>query len=190
MMNVKIMLMRAAGQHMPGFIKKNKLEQLFRLTADAFQAETPESVSRSFSEYLRSYAVFSGEQAEQCLHGQGRCTPEETKSRLRENSYQLGRHLRRRFHIINREEAMEALSMIYRMMGIDFQADADQDEFVISRCYFSSFYTPSVCRLMSSMDKGLAEGLTGGRLRFTQRITNGSSCCRGCISKAEEKTNK
>ena len=58
-----------------------------------------------------------------------------------------------------------------------------RNEFAIRRCFFSGFYSPEVCRLISSLDEGLAAGLTGGKLCFVQRITDGGSCCKGHIDR-------
>ncbi len=184
-MEGKIMLMRAAERHMPDYIKKKKLKELFRLTADAFQAEIPELRRLSFSECLREYAIFTRRQAECCIGGKGRCTPEEAKSRLAVNSFLMGKHLKKYLHIMNRKESIEALGMIYRLIGIDFQCGSPSvtpEEFVIRRCFFSSYYSPEVCRLVSALDEGLAEGLTGDKLCFVQRITEGAGCCIGCLT--------
>lgn len=192
---------------------------MFRLTADAFQAEMPELQGLSFSGRLSAYAEFTREQAERCLQNEsaehslqrgsgGRCrqcggTPEEVKSRLYENSYAFGRKLRKDLHIKTWKESVEALKTIYAMIGIDFRyngqggskagqgesapgPDEDTigpDGFEIRRCFFSSCYTEEVCRLISSLDEGLAAGLSGGgKLSFTQRITDGGSCCKGYLT--------
>jgi hypothetical protein len=100
------------------------------------------------------------------------------------------------------EETMAAGRLLYRMLGIDFQGDArgevprrgrsprrwpsgystreegERGEVTIARCYFSSYYSPQVCRLMSAMDQGLFAGLSGGgRLIFMTRITEGYDHC-------------
>ena len=51
-------------------------------------------------------------------------------------------------------------------------------EIKVSSCYFSRFYTPEQCALMSYMDSGIIAGiLGGGKIEFTERITEG---CGGC----------
>ena len=50
-------------------------------------------------------------------------------------------------------------------------------------CYFNRFYSPKHCAVMSCVDSGIIAGLNkGGRLRFTQRLTEGYDCCKACFS--------
>ena len=57
-------------------------------------------------------------------------------------------------------------------------------EIVVTDCYFSRFYTPEQCAVMSSVDSGIIAGLCGGgTLTFTERITEGCRRCRACFSK-------
>jgi hypothetical protein len=63
------------------------------------------------------------------------------------------------------------------MIGIDLRAHPS-GHVVVSRCAFASSYSPQVCRLMSSLDAGLVAGLTrGGRLTFSERLTEGRPRC-------------
>ncbi|MCM1566159.1 MAG: L-2-amino-thiazoline-4-carboxylic acid hydrolase [Dehalobacter sp.] len=176
-----MMLQKIMRLRMPEFIKKKKLNELFRLTADAFRCELPELKGLSFAECLSEYAIFTKEQAESYLQS-GR-PPEELKQRLYQNSYIFGQGLRRSLHIITWEEAVTVLTVIYKLMGIDFQYDR-QGEFIIKQCFFSKYYSGEVCKLISSLDEGLAAGVSGGgRLCFKQRITEGGSCCKGYFSR-------
>ncbi len=173
------MLIKIMQIYMPEFIKKKKLKELFCLTADAFQTKMPVLNGLTFHECLSLYAFFSREQAERCL--QGGCTIEEVKSRLYQNSFVFGKNLRKSLHIINWEESVTALKTIYKLIGVDFQYDG-QYEFIIKQCYYSNYYNAEVCTLISSMDEGLAAGLSGGgTLHFTKRITDGSSYCKGYL---------
>lgn len=57
-------------------------------------------------------------------------------------------------------------------------------EIVVTDCYFSRYYTPEQCAVMSSVDSGIIAGLCGGgTLTFTERITEGCRRCRACFSK-------
>ena len=174
-MLLKIMLL-----YIPGFIKKKKLNELFCLTADAFQSELPELRGLSVAECLLKYALFTKEQAESYLRSG--CPLEEVKHRLYQNSCIFGQSLRKSLHIITWEEAATALKVIYKLIGIDFQSDR-QGEIIIKQCFFSKYYSGEVCKLISSLDEGLAAGLSGGgRLCLNQRITEGGSCCKGYFS--------
>ncbi len=80
------------------------------------------------------------------------------------------------------KDAMQMAHLIYGIVGIDFRGNP-QGEVVISRCYFSSFYSPKVCGIISSLDAGLLSGISGGgRLSFQQRLTEGTECCRARLS--------
>ena len=82
---------------------------------------------------------------------------------------------------------MDIGRVLYRILDIDLQGDA-RGEVVISRCYFSRFYSGEVCRLMSAMDRGLFAGLSnGGELTFSSRITEGQPCCRAHFAWAAPK---
>jgi hypothetical protein len=175
------MLLEIMQIYIPEFIKKKKLNELFCLTADAFQSELPELRKLSFAEYLSKYALFTREQAERYL--QSGCPLEEVKDRLYQNSYIFGQNLRKSLHIITWEEAVTVLKVIYKLIGIDFQYDR-QGEIIIKQCFFSKYYSGRVCKLISSLDEGMASGLSGGgRLCFNQRITEGGSCCKGYFSR-------
>jgi len=171
------MLLKIAQLYVPEFIKRKKLNELFRLTADAFQSEPPELHGLSFAECLSKYALFTKQQAESYL--QSGCPLEEVKQRMYQNSYVFGQNLRKSLRITTWEEVVAALKVIYKLIGIDFQYDR-QDEIIIKQCIFSKYYSGEVCRLISSLDEGLAAGLSGGgSLCFNQRITEGGSCCKG-----------
>lgn len=190
------MLLKILRLYMPGFIRKKKLKELFRLTADAFQTGIPELGGLSFAEYLSEYALFTGAQAERCLLSG--CSAEEVKIRLYENSFFFGKNLRKSLHIMNWKESVEALENVYRIIGIDIHFSGrggsaaakgrsfpEQEEFVIVQCFFSRYYSAETCRLISALDEGLAAGLTGGRLCFTQRITEGCCCCKGNLNRGD-----
>lgn len=173
------MLLKLLQLYIPGYIKIKKLKELFRLTADAFQSEPPELGGLSFEECLLKYALYTREQAEGCLQCGDQI--EAVKSRLYQNSYCYGQSLRKSLHIASREEAVTLLGIIYKLIGIDFQCDK-QGEIIIRQCLFSKYYNGGVCGLISSLDEGLAAGLSGDRLHFNQRITEGGSCCKGYLA--------
>lgn len=174
------MLLKIIARRLPGFIKKKKLKELFCLTADAFQSEPPELRGLSFAECLLEYAIFTKEQAEVCL--QNGLALSEVKQRLYQNADVFGQKLRKSLRIESWDESVQALQFIYGLMDIDFQC-GEHGEFLIRRCFFSQYYSGGVCQLISSLDEGLAAGLSGGgKLSFKQRITDGNSCCQGYLT--------
>lgn len=171
--------------YIPAFIKKKKLDELFRVTAHAFGCETPLRKGKTYRERLESYAVFTRSEAEKFLQEGKDLT--EVKTRLFQGSCQLGREIRRNFRLRSPDEIMEMSKILYRLLGIDFRGETGGDV-TIKSCFFSQYYSPQVCRLISSLDEGLAAGLSdGGRLSFSQRITEDEDCCKARFTIPEKK---
>ena len=168
----------------PLSVKKEKLKQLFRLTADAFGCETKFQDNLSYSKLLESYAVF--------VQGQCKRAYRESrdifsiKQKLYRNAYKTGLELRKSLNIQGMREAMEFTRIFYRLIGIDFFGKKS-GEFVIGKCFFASYFSPETCRLISSLDEGIAAGLSDGKLEFFQRKTEGKDCCQGHIVRGELK---
>jgi len=160
------------------------MHELFHLTADAFQCEVPDLSGLSFQALLLKYAWFTQEQAErsiQCHHDL-----DLIKTRLYHNAYQLGQSIRKSLYITSLEEYLLISRIIYSILSINFQGDL-QGNIVIRQCYFSKFYSSEVCRIISSLDEGLAAGLGGGNLQFYQRITEGHNCCKAHLEMEQVK---
>lgn len=172
-------LLLAVGRfYVPSAIKKKKLRELFDATADAFQRETPLLEGLSFDQCLRQYALFTRDQAEESLR---RGNDLEIKPRLYQGASALAQRLKRSFRIDRLEDALKMARIVYKILKIEFESDQN-GAVLIRRCFFSSFYSSQVCRVLSSLDEGLLEGLSGGRLRFSQRITEGKDCCLAHLS--------
>ncbi len=135
--------------------------------------------------------------------------PEEVGERLYRNAESLGADFRRLLGIKGPGEAFEALQFLYRQIGIEISSheetadpgtragfgagtgegagiDRAPSGIGVTRCFFSNFYSPDTCRLMSAFDAGVVAGLfRGARLEFSERITEGAGCCRALIRAAE-----
>jgi hypothetical protein len=173
MMNWRLKL---AGLGLPAFLKKQKLRTLAGLTARAFQVAEPELQASSYKARLKQYAEFTKIAAENTLGRQE--LADNPQKWLFEEARQFGAKLRGSFRVRNLEEAIEAARIIYRAIGIDFRADL-RGEVRIRSCFFSRFYSPEICSLISSLDEGLLAGLFGpGEMRFSQRLTEGKAGCR------------
>lgn len=169
------LLVRLLCWYTPGLVKRWALEELFRSTAEAFGCERPHG-GRSFDERLRAYAQFTALEAERALERGDDL--DVLEARLWRNAQRLGERLRTSFHLARAEDAMALARVLYGIIGIDFQSDTRGD-ITIKRCFFSGFYSPQVCHLVSALDEGLLAGLAGGgRLSFSARITEGAPCCR------------
>ena len=160
----------------PSIVKRQALVQLFRATAAAFQADMPRLSGLSREQCLLEYARFTADRAEQALRGGAGLS--ELQERLYRNAYRLGRTPGWLLRVHSVDDVMALGRLLYGILDIEFQGSGS-GEITIDRCYFSRFYSPQVCQVMSAMDRGLLAGLAGtGDLVFTQRITEGRPCCR------------
>lgn len=171
-MNIAVKLLQ---QYTPTFVKKWALHDLFVATAAAFGCTAPPDKGLAYRACLRLYARFTQGQVEAMIRDG--CDLAAVEQRLYEDARQLGEKYARLLHIRSQAEMMVVGRLLYGMLEIDFQSDA-QGDVVIRRCYFSPFYTGPICRVMSAMDRGLFAGLSqGGQLCFAARITEGAPCC-------------
>jgi len=162
--------------HTPAIVKRQALVQLFGATAAAFQSDMPRLSGLSREQCLLAYARFTAERAGEALRQGGDLS--ELQERLYRNAYRLGRTPGRLLRVYDIEDGMALGRFLYGILDIDFDGN-DSGEITIRRCYFSGFYSPEVCQVMSAMDRGLLAGLAGGGdLVFIERITEGRSSCR------------
>jgi hypothetical protein len=174
------LLLTISKLYMPANIRKRKLDTLFKATADAFQVEVPSTRGLSFNDSLKSYAQFTRELAVDSIKHNKESI---VKSRLYNNAYLIGQQLKKDFRI-ETPEVMQMGSLIYKLLKIDFQGEPGGN-IVIKRCFFSAYYSSQVCQLISYLDEGLMVGLAGdGKLKFSQRLTEGHECCRAYLETA------
>jgi len=160
--------------YLPPFIKKSRLTELFRATADAFQCQVPRLNGYALDQCLTKYALFTAENAERTIR---QSNEGEVKEHLYLNARQIGQNIREKLKLQTLEEIMQACEVIYKALKIEFHGDL-QGQIQIRNCFFSTFYSSNVCRIISSLDEGLVAGLSGGcGLEFSQRITEGNKCC-------------
>jgi hypothetical protein len=178
------LLVQVLQIHVPASLKKKKLRDLFESTAKAFEVDMPSLDHLTFKACLQKYASFTSEEIEKrLLKGEDL---REVRGELYLHAYRLGQEIRERLHISNEKEVMSAGKALYRSIGIDFEGSSI-GTVVIRSCFFSRFYSEQVCRIMSSLDEGIAAGLSGGgKLSFSQRITEGKPCCEAFLAFGEE----
>jgi hypothetical protein len=173
-------LLKILPQNLPVFIRKEVISELFRITADAFECPTPKLGHLSLDASLMAYAQFTKEQAETTL--QSKEDAEAIKTRLYQIAYALGTKLRKWVSIDTMEEVMHLGQILYRAIGIEIEGNS-QGDLIVKRCNFSQFYSGPVCDLISAMDDGIFSGLSGGgRLVFSERLTEGRECCRAKLN--------
>jgi hypothetical protein len=171
--------------HMPACARKRALWALFRATARAFDRPAPSLAGLSADECLLRYAQFTQRQVGELLQN-GDDLPA-VQERLYGNAYELGWACRKASCVDTVEETMVVGRILYRLLDIEFRGD-EGGNVVISRCYFSRFYSSQVCQVMSAMDSGLLAGLSGGRqLVFSARITEGQTWCRAHLDAQGDK---
>lgn len=174
------LLLITAQIYLPAFIKKKKVQELFELTAESFQSDLPDTKNLTYSDCLIAYAQFSKTKAEEVIKLDN--NTEAVKERLYLNAFQMGEKLRKDFRIKTQADVIHFSKILYKILKIDFTGNLS-GEVIIKRCFFSQFYTPEVCGIISSMDEGLAAGLSaGGRLVFKNRITEGRNCCQATLN--------
>ncbi len=112
------------------------------------------------------------------------CSGEDLSS-FRDNMYRrafrVGRLLALLPGLNDTEKRKRLIIMLYRNIGIVLKdGNDDADGCIhIPHCSFSSAYTPEICKVMSGMDAGIICGIFGGgKLEFSQRITEGCPYCR------------
>lgn len=79
------------------------------------------------------------------------------------------------------EDLVTAAEVLYRVLGIHFEAQRREDGSVllrIDRCALSEGYDEATCMLMSATDEGMVRGLNPRvGMEFLERITTGRPAC-------------
>ena len=153
--------------------RRIELQMLMNLTARALGQKPKRIWTLSNAEALRAYAEYT------CSNLQA--DADETMfERMNTEAYRMGRLLRQLFLISNDTSAQRLIIALYRNIGIQLSF-CDSQHLCFHRCYFSSFYTPQICKAASALDSGIIRGISGlpaKHLQFSQRITEGCNCCR------------
>ncbi len=156
-----------------------ELQILMRQTAKAFGANAPKTVGVSSEELLRAYAQFTAKEAMRAIqHGDNL---ETLYQKLYQMAYVLGRRLRRWLKPQDEQDCLAIIILLYRNIGIQMEEEEEEsaDTFCVRKCYFSTFYTPEVCSVISAIDQGIFAGIyQSGKLAFRERITQGHEVCR------------
>jgi hypothetical protein len=171
-MNLRLLLLK---RFVPLSVKTAKIRELFTLTAAAFEVALPDLSGLKYGELLGKYACFTREESNKILKNPRKAA--EVRRRLHKSAVAAGLRLKDELNIKNIDEVLAASRIFYRILGIEFFGDTSGN-ITISKCFFSDYFSAENCGLISAMDEGVAEGLSGGELKFTQRITDKRDCCR------------
>lgn len=175
-MNLRLMIL---DKFVPSFIKTARIKELFITTAAAFEVALPDLYGIKYPALLEEYVHFAKNESDKILNNEQRTA--EIRSRLYKSAVETGLLLKDELRIKNFEEVLVASRIFYRILGIEFSGDAG-GKITISQCLFSRYFSAKHCALFSALDEGVAEGLSNGQLRFTQRITDNKECCKAIIN--------
>ena len=166
-------LLRRLERHTPALLVGVQLQILLNLAARAFHAPGKSVWRRAPGQALREYAEFTVG----CMR-RGGAEPEN----LYRSAFDLGKRLRRLTGFTDAEDIERLIFYLYRNLRISMSGHLP-GEITVRKCYFSGFYAPEQCALMSAVDSGVMSGLLGGgTLTFTERITEGHKTCAGCFT--------
>ncbi|MBR1633497.1 MAG: hypothetical protein IJ682_00385 [Lachnospiraceae bacterium] len=165
----KILLSLLEAYTPPLFVRL-ELQILLDTTARAFAVPSRRIWQLSAQNALRAYAAFTTECMQNASIRPGR---------LYRTAFALGHRLRRLTGFTDDAELSRLVVLLYRGIGITIDGHLP-GEIAVPSCFFSRYYTPKQCALMSCVDAGVIAGLYGGgRLVFTERITEG---CQQCLA--------
>jgi hypothetical protein len=170
-MNLRLILL---DRFMPECIKTAKIKELFALTAAAFEVETPDLSGKKYGELLKEYACFAKKESDTILPDAQKTSA--VRGRLYKGAVETGLQLKHELKIKSYDEVLIASRIFYRILGIEFFGDTSGN-ITIRKCFFSNYLSAENCCLISALDEGVAQGLSQGELKFTQRITDGNECC-------------
>lgn len=157
-----------------------ELQLLMDLTAAAFAQRSLRVWTRPHREALAVYAACTRD----WMTGTA-IPPDALRSDMYRRSRRLGRLLRAFTFFLTDAGHARLVFALYKGIGIDLRGTLPGDIRVQS-CFFSQYYTPGMCALISAMDDGMMSGIMGGgTLTFTQRITEGCGCCRACLTRSD-----
>ena len=159
--------------------RRIELQLLMNLTAKAFQKPPERLWTLKNDTALETYAMFT------CNHLKAGADVL-LLQRMNDEAYHMGRLLRLLFFIRNRSAAEHLIVALYRNIGINLSF-SNNHRVCFQSCFFSRHYTPAVCLAASALDDGIIRGLTGepnSRLRFSQRITEGSDYCKATFQES------
>lgn len=163
----------------PDFFRRRQIQILMDLAAESFGVPKEKLRKGSAEKALRQYAGFT------CLCMDAGAEEEE---KLYQDAYRLGDKIRQITGLTEDEDLHRLIILLYRNIGIKMRIKGNlgtehAGEVTVTKCYFSRVYSPEECRLMSFVDSGIVAGICGGgKLRFSQRITEGCESCRACFA--------
>ena len=166
-------LLHRLERHPSKLFMRLQLQILWNLTAKAFDAPGRQIWFLPYERALEAYAAFTKE----CMASRN-ANPQ----RLYHCAFAVGSRIRRISGFREGQDLERLVFFLYRNLKIEMKGQLP-GEITVSKCYFSAGYTPQQCRWMSALDSGIIGGIWGGgRLEFTQRLTEGCTQCKACFT--------
>jgi len=163
----------------PPFIRRRAINRIVRLTAEAFGAAPPDVSGLKPEAVLQRYALFTREEVSRLRQHPGDIPA--VQERLYTSSMAMASTYRKLLGVNNWDAAAAVSRKVYGYIGIAMDS-SPRGDITISTCFFSRYYSPETCEVVSSLDSGMIAGLAGeGELTFTSRLTEGATCCRACF---------
>lgn len=165
--------LRLLERHTPGVLKSVETQILLNLTARAFHVPKKRVWNLPEKKALQEYARFTVS----CMN-EHRANPQT----LYREAYLVGRLIRKVCGFKNKKDAQRLVFYLYRNIDITMRGSLP-GEVTVPQCYFAKIYTPAQCAIMSAVDSGIIAGICGGgKLKFTQRLTEGCAECKACLT--------
>lgn len=163
-------------RHNPDWIRRLEVQILLNLASHSFGRRRLWVWHMPAPKALSVYAAYTLE----CM-----ARTEADPGRLYAHAFLLGKRLRGITGLSEQQDIQRLIFYLYRNIHVSM-GGALPGEITVPRCYFKGFYTPEQCRLMSNVDAGIIAGLSGGgRLYFTERLTEGAGQCKAIFEKEE-----
>jgi hypothetical protein len=186
---------------MPGFMMAKEIERIRSVTDDAldslisehaptFRKEEKVRPSGRLEEQREAMALGHNRRVRALIEAVGRDEAVRSgRETLFRTGLDLGRDAKRRLGVNDsREDLYRAAGVLYRILGIEFTVMGGPagEMMEVTRCVLSRHYSPEACIILSAVDEGAVSGLNPGvRMRFRERITDGSPRCLAMIEIGE-----
>ena len=151
--------------------RRIELQQLMNLTARALGKPARRIWTLGNAEALWVYAEYTRDHLQEA-------PSDDLIRRMNNEAFKVGRRLRTLFGLRKQADIEVFTQLLYRHIGIVLEGHIP-GELCFRSCFFSQYYTPSICLAASALDEGIMQGLGGsGHLHFSERITEGCACCK------------
>ncbi len=165
-------LLNRIWRQRPHWFASLQLQILLGISARAYRMPGKIILFLNPQRALRKYASYTVRCMESGTEGE---------KRLYKAALSVGTRIRQITGFTQKEDLRRLIILLYRNIGITLKGQLPGN-IAITRCYFSRYYTPEQCRVMSNVDAGVIAGIFGGgNLVFTERITEGCKSCKACL---------